>query len=324
MPKYRDVFIRDTLTEINNLPRPTVGTASPDIIPWGTQPAEDPATEFGADTYAQKIGKTVAYGQANYIYVRGKNYSDSLAVGSVSLYAAYQAQLSLPSSWTRLSTDSGANTSAIAANAGDVAVATDAFVWTPALPAQGNPYVLIAVIATQADPDPVPAYKKNPQDFATWQVGLGGVSASIMSVPVPPQPKASYTFSALVNVGNASPVNANFSLSWKNGVVGDLISLSADTPGTAGPIGLSGFQITAINQNTGTSGQIPANYSSVVEYSYQAQDTTHPPAPTLILTITTTPLDDGGGGSDPFNPPTTPVTPTQIAVYQFTSTLGSN
>jgi hypothetical protein len=321
MTKYLDIFIRDGLADTNTLPRTGAGTTSPDIIPSGTMPSADPGTQYGGDNYAKALGAPIVYGQQNYIYVRGMNYGTALSIGTVSLYSAYQNQLSTPSAWTALSTAGGSTTAALGANAGDVAVISDPFVWTPALPSSGNPYVLIAVIATKTNPDPVPAYKKKPTPYTDWQPGLGGVSALRVAVPVPPKTPSAYAFSALVNVGNSAPATLNFNLAWTNGVVGDLISLNSDTPGTKGPIGFEDFSITVASQNTSSTADVPAQYSAVVQYLYKAKNTAKLPAPTLTLTVSIQ-TTSGGGGDDPFNPGGGgTVTLQQVAEYVLTPTL---
>jgi hypothetical protein len=321
MKPYLDIFIRDTLGEANTLPRLGAKTESPDIILAGTDKPET----LGADSDDQNLGTAVVYGQKNYIYVRGKNYSDTLAVGTVSLYAAYQTQLSIPGAWKQLSTDGGSNTASAAADSNGIAVISDPFVWTPTAPSEGNPYLLIAVIATKTNPDPVPAYKKTPEDFAKWQANQGGASALSIAVPVPPKPKSTYAFNAVVNFGSAAPVTANFNLEWTGAVAGDLISLSADAPGTQGPIGFDDFAITTSSQNTGFKAQVPANYSPVVQYQYKAKDAKKVPAPTLTLIVSTV-QDKGrdGSGDDPFGNGGNSATETQIATYQFKTVLASS
>jgi hypothetical protein len=321
MSTYSDIFIRDALGQSNTLPRHGGGRQSPDIIPFGTAPSDDPAKDFGSDFYDQNPGMPVVYGQDNYIYVRGKNYGEATAVGSVFLYAAYQTQLSSPNLWTQLSTQDGENTSAIGGDADGVAVAINPFVWTPAAPSAGNPYLLIAVISTPTNKNPVPAYKKHPSDFAAWQGLQGGVSARGIVAPKPPSSQNTYTFSALVNVGNSAETTANFLLAWEGGVVGDQISLVTDTPGSAGPIGFDSFVITAASQSTIASGVIPANYSSVVHYTYQAKNSAKPPAPTLTLIVSTVGKASGDSG-DPLGPPPTPPNPIQVASFQLKAVLG--
>ena len=330
MSNYLDLFIRDALGQLNTLPRQGGGTKSPDIISSGTTPADDPSSQYGEDSYDQDAGQDIVYGQANYIYVRGENYGSALSTGTVSLYAAYKEQLSTPSKWQQLSTEGGSTTAAAAADANEIAVTTDAFVWTPEQPTAGNPYLLIAVIATKNHPDPVPAYKKKPTNFTQWQAAQGGVSALSIAVPKPPTPPSStYELSALVNLGNADPLQMSVSLSWQNAAIGDLVSLVSDTPGTSGPIGFENYGITLANQTTSTSGSVAANYSSVFHATYTAQNSANPPAPTLVLTVSTGPASSGGNQAAGGGPghlelsPPHPVTLTEIASFQFTATLKS-
>jgi hypothetical protein len=320
MSIYLDIFIRDGLADTNTLPRIDERTDSPDIIPSGIQPIANPDTQYGGSNYNKSLGSPIIYGQPNYIYVRGKNYGTALSIGTVSLYYAYQNQLSTPSAWTPLSTSGGSTTAALGADSAAVAVISDPFVWTPTMPSSENPYLLIAVIATKSHPDPVPAYKQHPLPYTEWQPGLGGVSALRLAVAVPPKINAAYAFSAIVNLGNPAPATVNFSLAWTNGVVGDLISLNANTPGVKGPIGFEDFSITAPSQNTSCTGDVPAQYSAVVQYLYKARNTMSLPAPSLTLTASIQ-TNSGGGGDDPFNPGGGTVTLQQVGVYTLTSNL---
>ncbi len=315
MSDYTDLFIRDSLGESNTLPRKDGQTQSPDIISSGGAPADDPGTEFGADSYDDSPGEPVVYGQPNYIYVRGKNFGTSLAVGTVTLYAAYKTQLSNPQAWTQLTTSAGSITASAAAVKEDVAVTTEPFVWTPSAPATGNPYYLIAVIATQKNPDPVPAYKKKPEDFSKWQSGQGGVTALTISVPTPPAAKSAYAFSTVVNLGNAAPAQLSFNLAWTGAVKGDLISLSIDSGGTA-PIGFHDMPVSSPSLNSGTTASVAANFSAVIQCIYKAQDEKNLPAPVLTLTVSTLKTTSGSGPLDPEQ-----TTATAVAIYTFTPNL---
>lgn len=297
MSDYNDIFIRNTLGETNSLPRDGSDTDSPDIIPWGTAEARDPVTTFAsASSYGTNPGKKVVYDSQNYIYIRGKNDNSDLVAGTVSLYYAHRTQLSNPNAWQRLSTKNGNNTSSAAADAGDVAVASDPFVWSPSEPPAANPYLLIAVIATPDHSNPVPDYINDPETFATWQANQGGVAARTISVPAPPQPKTVYALEAYVDLNNDDELKAQFDLQWTGATPGDKVSLTTDTSSTSGPIGFSNFDITAANQSTGTQATVPVQYSTVVSCTYQTSPNGSVASPTLKLVVSTAPSSGGGGG----------------------------
>lgn len=282
---YNDIFIRDSLNETDNsLPRPPVTVESPDIIPWGTAKASDPSQLFQAD-YDQNPGRSLIYGATNYIYVRGKNYADQLSMGNVYLYYAYQTQLSQPKLWTQLSTAAHNNSSALASDGGEIAVTEDPFVWTPPRPSAQNPYVLIASIATNTYGNPVPAYDGS-KPFALWDAAQGGVAARIIPVPLPPQPRNVYTFTALVELNNDAALDIEVSLLPTNGIEGDMLQFSFDQPGTTGPIAVGSTPITGSpGQTLSVDATIAPNYAGMLTCTYTAQPGNHLPFPTLALTI---------------------------------------
>lgn len=294
MSTYNDIFIRDSKDETDNtLPREAVTAHSPDIIPWGSSVAPSPGKLFSAD-YDQDPGRAISYDATNYIYVRGKNYGDSLATATVYLYYAYQTQLSDPKKWQRLSTKQGNNTSVASADTNGIAVTADPFVWKPAKPTPQNPWVLIASIATNDNPNPVPDYDGT-DSFADWDAGQGGVAARSIPVPLPPKPRKAYTFSAIVELNNTDAMNIQVGLLPTGGTAGDTVQFSFDTPATGGPISLASAALTGSpGQTFSVNANVPAKYSATVTCEYQAQPGEAIPFPSLTLTIYS--VTGGGGG----------------------------
>src|SRR4029079_17224799 len=77
-------------------PRP-VG-APPGVSPKGGQPVADPTTYF-TDTYDNNVAKPVVVNLNNFIYIRGKNLSDTDQAGVAYVYWARVADLDRPSRW---------------------------------------------------------------------------------------------------------------------------------------------------------------------------------------------------------------------------------
>jgi hypothetical protein len=80
---------------------PRAGTlcASPDIIPYGTVPVNDPVTFF-TNNYSQDVGQVLTANQQNYIYARAYNYATGPQSGSIFLYYSPAALLLYPSMWS--------------------------------------------------------------------------------------------------------------------------------------------------------------------------------------------------------------------------------
>ncbi|MCY0094903.1 hypothetical protein [Hoeflea ulvae] len=304
MTPYLGIFLRDQLDQINTLPRSEVDdTSSPDIINSGLTEAKNPQVAFG-QSYTKYVGEDLNYGKTNHIYVRGKNYASRQVVGSATLYWAYKTKLSDPSSWQQLVTDSGANSSPLAADEDGVAVTGTPFVWAPITPSSGNPYILIAVVSDPNNPDPVADYMQSihPQPFDQWQSEQGGVAALQMAVPTPPETKPTYSFTGLMVLDNGAEQKLNFTLMINDGVVGDHISCSFDQNDASGnPMGIGSTQITQSDMEVGFQATVDTGFTAHATFEYSAADTTAPPHPTLTLQVGKI-VSSGGGGDDPFGP----------------------
>ena len=134
---------------------------SPDLLPF-VAPATD--TTLLAAQYGTGFAQAPVPSQANQVYVRGKNTTGAAGSATVTLYcvqhdivAGMFSALLTPSNWdTSGFTVNGAKTSAVAlaATAGQVAVAGPA-VWTPpALATDTSTYVLLAWVDGGGNPPP--------------------------------------------------------------------------------------------------------------------------------------------------------------------------
>ena len=326
MTDYSGIFLRDALGDTNTLPRSdSDDTASPDIINSGTTASANPQTDYG-DSYDQSVGTDLVYGKRNYLYVRGKNYAASNVVGNASLYWCYAKQLDNPSSWQQLATGGGANSSALGADTNAVAVTATPFVWAPATPSSGNPYVLIAAVSDPDNPNPVPAYMKSPrpQSFQEWQADQGGVSAMQFKAPAPPVVKSTYSFGGLLVLGNTAQQQLSITLLVSAGVVGDHISFSLDATDINGnPIALPSTQISQSNMNAGLQATVAAGLNAHFTFDYAATNESPPPHPTLTLQVAKLVSTGGGGSGDPFDPGGGNTEAVLVAQYVMTTALPS-
>ena len=78
---YSGFFLRHALGDNPAGPSRGAWSASPDIIPAGTQPIANPAQPVSQAGYNSDEGKPISDGSVNYIYVRGLNASPGAATG---------------------------------------------------------------------------------------------------------------------------------------------------------------------------------------------------------------------------------------------------
>ncbi len=175
MPVYTDIYARDALDDIGNIPY-TGRTAyfSPDIIPQ--QQTQQPLAWF-TSTWAQDPGLNVNAGVNNYVYVRGKNLSTSASSGTVYLYCAPSTLLLNVSYWSNnpISTGAGTNATLVDINnktqiaAGAICVGNSPFLLNQVVP-QGFHYCLVTRVVTPTHPNPIPVSFANTSQFINWVV----------------------------------------------------------------------------------------------------------------------------------------------------------
>ncbi|MGV1046939.1 MAG: C1 family peptidase [Solirubrobacterales bacterium] len=156
-PLYTDLYVRDNLANAGAVPKAGSPCQSPDIVPTGTMPLEDPAEL--AKNWLSDPGVDLQGEELNYLYVRAKNLALGPAQGTASLYWSPASLLLWPEQWTanRLKTEAEEETVALeASEPGEVAVGRSPFVWKPSLPSGGDHYCLVSTVATAAHPIELP------------------------------------------------------------------------------------------------------------------------------------------------------------------------
>jgi hypothetical protein len=159
-PLYDDLYTRDNLADIGQIPSPPPVCTSPDIIPWGNLPQSDPGTFFKGN-YGQDVGKDIYNGQYNYIYTRAKNLAFGPKTGQIHLYYSPASLLLWPSLWSANAIEPETGGPSVTVNAqalGEVTAADTAFLWQP--PPLANPhdhYCLVSRVVTDTHPNPIPA-----------------------------------------------------------------------------------------------------------------------------------------------------------------------
>ena len=180
MAKYDDLYIRSTLNDPGNIPRTRTGlSASPDIIPYGIMPVNNPV-QFFTNNFQQIVSKDLVYNAPNYVYLRGRNQFNGAQTGKMYAYYAPSSLLLYPSQWKEnsLYTQSGTgeqnfvDVSAAATN--DPYVTPEPFVWEPKYPPPNSHYCMISRVSTTQHPNEIPN-TGGYTDFAKWVAGEGGI-----------------------------------------------------------------------------------------------------------------------------------------------------
>lgn len=152
-------YLRNNLSAQGQVPFTPPLERCPDIIQ-----SDAPVADF-QDVFSTVSSWQQAYNVAprveveNYYYLRAMNGGTTPASGSLSLYYAPAQVFMLPSLWKSnlLTTATGAESAALSAKAGQIGVAGDAFLWSPAAPPRDSYYSFVAQYNQGSDPDPLPA-----------------------------------------------------------------------------------------------------------------------------------------------------------------------
>ena len=130
--KWPGVVVRCTTGETGDVPRPT-SAFSPDIIISGKEPFPDPSILTNPANYGNAYDNSLYIGYPNYLYVRGKNFTDADLTGSWNLFFATPNILLYPYLWeaNQLGTSSGNQNPPFTIKAGAIGASTDAFTWVP-------------------------------------------------------------------------------------------------------------------------------------------------------------------------------------------------
>jgi hypothetical protein len=152
--KWTGIVVRNTTSETGNVPRSTT-SGSPDIILAGKQPYVDPSFLTEEKNYGNAYDNTLYIGWPNYLYVRGKNFTDGDLEGHWNLFYATPNILLYPYLWqeNQLSTSSGNMNPPFSIKAGKIGASTDSFKWVP--PDTSDHYCMIAVAETPGHPNPL-------------------------------------------------------------------------------------------------------------------------------------------------------------------------
>jgi hypothetical protein len=219
--KWNYFLMRTNTGDAGDVPGPAPAYASPDIIPWGTQdPPADPA-RFFVDNYGTAYDNELVVGQPNRIFMRARNLNAARQEGEMALYWSKAAFILWPTGdngWSNniISTASGKDSVAVAAEPNAVVVGTDPFLWSPQ-PLYGDHYCLIGGVRDARHPL-VPELESL-NDFAGWVLrnrNVGWHNTRITNTGSPQWSETS-TFSGRKGGGKVriSVIARNCPIGWK-------------------------------------------------------------------------------------------------------------
>lgn len=151
---WQGIVVRANIGEGGTVPRKS-SSNSPDIILGGKLPFEDPSVLTSPANYNNAYDNRLYIGWPNYLYVRGKNYTDSDLSGAWNLFFSTPNILLYPYLWQNnpLKTSSGNQNPPFVIKAGAIGASTDAFTWVP--PDTSDHYCMIAVAVTPGHDNPL-------------------------------------------------------------------------------------------------------------------------------------------------------------------------
>lgn len=183
---------------------------SPDNIPYGPATVPDPQRFFSSN-WNSDVGVDIAAGQPNNIYLRAMNYGTRPAAGKGYLYYCDATLIPWPSLWSGhvLWTAAKADHVDLEAGANGITVGGDPFVWTPPVVSPRAPYSLVARVATEAHPNPIPPGDGTLADLIGYFApSANGAAASAIRAVITVSPDEAKDLSVVVGLetrGEAIP-----------------------------------------------------------------------------------------------------------------------
>jgi hypothetical protein len=270
MATYNGIFTRSTLGQINTIPKPGALSSSPDIIPYGIAPVSDPQTFFKGN-YDQDPGEPLEAGKTNYIYLRGKNYSDKKIDDNGNnkprLFWSKASLLSYPDKWTEITSTPSRNPVSLAADPGAIGVGSEPFIWAPEN-INNDHYCMIGQVPSPGYDNQIPNTLQI-KDFAGWVAQNGGVAWR--NVIVNNASTVVLTGAKMYYEQGEDGCRIQFTIICTNVPKGTKVSFSAGAPGPNPPIYLEPTTVSTFPSfTTGVVCNVPANYVSDIYFNLEA------------------------------------------------------
>ncbi len=283
---YDGLFVRNTLGSTNTLPK-TSSSSCPDLITLGSAPLANPQKTL-AGSYNEAPNYTLDFSEANYLYVRAKNYGEVPMTGKAQLFYAPSNLILYPDVWKNNRIPSSAPGPSgetvysipLGSDPGQIAVTRDAFLWeSPPRLATAQHYSIITRVLSEQHNEPLPTHIKTQQELLEWVANSGGFGWSTERTV---DPNVDFTNSTNYNQG-AEGGGVMFALRCIGVPPGAAVSLSSGAalpdgqriyiPFTTIPEGISPTEPYVIS----TQVRIPANWRSMFVWFYKSNDKPAPP-----------------------------------------------
>lgn len=152
--EWTGITVRNTAKETGTVPR-SASSQSPDIVVSGKEPMSEPQILEKQENYGNSYSNELFIGLPNYMYIRGKNYTDTKMDGVWTLYWATPNILLYPFLWeqNQLATSAGNKRPPFSIDGGAIGATLDAFTWVPA--DTQDHYCLIAIAETAEHGNPL-------------------------------------------------------------------------------------------------------------------------------------------------------------------------
>jgi hypothetical protein len=166
---FDDLFLRAYLGDVGTIPASDPLYTSPDIIPWGPEPAGDPKNLFA--NFSVDLNQPMAWNIRNYIYSRATNLSSSASQGQLHLYWTKATLINYPFVWkdNKIPTQSGADFVPYQApHVRQQVIGAEPFVFTPNMTVKPNDHIcIVSQMVTGKYPNNIPL-ASNVGDFAAF------------------------------------------------------------------------------------------------------------------------------------------------------------
>lgn len=272
MSKWNDVYFRDNLSDIGNYPTSGVLSHSPDIIPYGIMPVENPNQFFIIDNWKKDVGKDLLTSYENYIYLRASNLAGKDQKGRFYLYWAKASLLLYPNFWKDqvIKTQNGQDYYEFSVTKEGKVVSGDniqgTFIWKPEMITCDH-YCLIGRIVTDDHPNPIPEVG-DVESFAHFianNINYAWRNVTVVERDVP-------TKSVDVDYEEGDlEADIHFLLRCTNVPVGAEVMLTCSTPGTIPALNIQRQKVTnPESQVFGIVCHVPRNWEGKLTYHYFA------------------------------------------------------
>jgi hypothetical protein len=164
--KWSGIVVRANKGETGNVPRSSSANSPDVLIAPDSEPYKDPSFLTDPSNYDTYYPNALNIGRPNYLYVRGKNFTDGELSGNWTLYFAEPNILLYPYLWEKniLATSTNNQRPPFTIGADAIGASTDPFRWIP--PDVSDHYCMIAIAETPDHSNPV-AGVSNIEDLAT-------------------------------------------------------------------------------------------------------------------------------------------------------------